>query len=756
MKKKLVFLLLAVQITVYCQFSELAKTPPMGWNSWNAFGLNINSKIVMAVADSMVAKGMADAGYEYIVIDDGWQIDRDENGKIIVDSTRLPEGIKYLADYVHSKGLKFGLYTCCGTKTCGGRPGSYGYETIDANTYAEWGVDFIKEDWCYTDGLNARTQYKIMSDAIRATGRPMLLSLCEWGVSSPWEWANGVGAMWRTTADIQDCWDCLRDWGGMGWTRILEKQVELAPYAGPGHWNDPDMLEVGNNALTPTECRSHFSMWCMLAAPLIAGNNISTMNNTIRDILIAPEIIAIDQDSLGIQGTRIRNTAGLQVWQKPLKDGSIAVALLNLTASSANIFVALEEIGFKNGVESSVRDLWNRTDLAAVNDTFKTEVASHGVVVVKIKGEKIPVSELAFDQSSIEINLYNHKILNLNVLPANTPILVSSSDVELLTLTVAGVNKYRINAKAIGNCTIKATTLDSSLTAECNVTIIPSNIPVPWSFYDINEAKASATFSNDTFTIEASGADIWGTSDQFAFVGADTSLDASISARVLSITNTDPWAKSGLMFRENADPNSAFVMFCVTPANGMQLQWRETTGGNCNNMSLGSSYSLPIFIKLLKYGSTFYAYKSTNGENWDLINSRTLNNSFPGRYKIGLEVVAHNNQMQNLSNFDNVKIEKVENFTNIKILETEDEDNLVHCYPNPVYNDLINIKLNNINDFADVIIELFDSAGNIAFVKEYGGANPVMEINLNGIAKGPYLLNVNAGMKVSKSKIIIQ
>lgn len=404
MKKTLLFLLLAAQITVYGQFSELAKTPPMGWNSWNAFDLNISSKIVKAVADSMVSKGLASAGYQYIVIDDGWQIDRDKNGKIIADSTRFPEGIKYLVDYVHSKGLKFGIYTCCGTRTCGGRPGSYGYEKIDAKTYAEWGVDYIKEDWCNTDGMETRTQYKIMSEAIKATGRHMLLSLCEWGVSSPWEWAKGVGAIWRTTSDIQDCFDCVRNWGGMGWSKILDKNANLAPYAGPGHWNDPDMLEVGNKSLTPAECRSHFAMWCMIAAPLIAGNNISTMNDTIKDILTAPEIIAIDQDPLGAQGTRVKNNDGLQVWQKPLADGSVAVALLNLTTTSAKIFVTNNEIGFKTGVTCSVRDLWARKDLAIITDTFKTLVQPHNVVVVKIKGDKAPASVLKFDQNAMYKN----------------------------------------------------------------------------------------------------------------------------------------------------------------------------------------------------------------------------------------------------------------------------------------------------------------------------------------------------------------
>jgi alpha-galactosidase len=229
----------------------------------------------------------------------------------------------------------------------------------------------------------------------------MLLSLCEWGVSSPWEWAKGIGAMWRTTNDIQDCYDCVRNWGGMGWVPILEKNANLAPFAGPGHWNDPDMLEVGNKSLTLIECRAHFSMCCMLAAPLIAGNNISTMNSDIRDILTAPEIIAVNQDVLGIQGTRVRNEAGLQVWQKPLNDGSVAVALLNVTTSSADITVTLEEIGLSKGVASSVRDLWNRKDLSQITDAYKIPVEAHGVVVLKIKGQKAPATALKFDQPLI-------------------------------------------------------------------------------------------------------------------------------------------------------------------------------------------------------------------------------------------------------------------------------------------------------------------------------------------------------------------
>jgi alpha-galactosidase len=656
MKKIFLILFLFSHLTVFGQFPELAQTPPMGWNSWNAFGLDINSKIVMAVADAMVAKGMADAGYEYIVIDDGWQIDRDKNGIIVADSTRFPEGMKFLADYVHSKGLKFGIYTCCGTKTCGARPGSLGYEVIDAKTYAEWGVDFIKEDWCYTDGLDTRTQYKIMSEAIRATGRPMLLSLCEWGVSSPWEWGEGIGSMWRTTSDIQDCFDCIRKWGGMGWIHILEKNVNLAPYAGPGHWNDPDMLEVGNQALTLVECRSHFAMWCMLAAPLMAGNNISTMNDTIKKILTAPEIIAIDQDPLGVQGTRLRNNAGLQVWQKPLSDGSIAVALLNLTEAFVPMFVTLEEIGFKKGVSSSVRDLWNRTDITAVKDTFKTEVEPHGVVVVKIKGKKAPVSVLKFHQPLVEIHKGNHKLLSVSVTPSITRVSVSSSDKDIVALSMAGVNTYRLTAKKEGSCIIKATTADGQLTASCQVKIVPSNIPVPWKFDEIKDDKASAVFDNGVFSIEGGGSDIWSARDQFAFLNTEVVKDHSISARIISQTNTHPWAKTGLMFRENIAPNSKFIMLCMTPGNGISLQWRESTGGTCNKKGFNTT-NLPVYFKLSKNGQTFRAYKSVDGNRWELLGDVTLSYAFAEQYLVGLEVVSHSSHMLNLSKFDHIKVE---------------------------------------------------------------------------------------------------
>jgi alpha-galactosidase len=257
------------------KFDQLAKTPPMGWNSWNRFACDVNEKTIMQTADAMVSSGMQNAGYEYIVIDDCWQISRDSLGFIVADSVKFPSGMNALADYVHGKGLRFGLYTCAGRNTCQNRPGSRGHEYQDAITYAKWGVDFLKMDWCNSDGQNAIESYKLMRDALYEAGHPVVFSLCEWGLSKPWEWAAGIGHMWRTTGDIRNNWDIPdanegKCWGG-GVIINLDMQEGLEKFAGPDHWNDPDMMEVGNGNLTEAENRSHFSLWCMLAAPLLFG-----------------------------------------------------------------------------------------------------------------------------------------------------------------------------------------------------------------------------------------------------------------------------------------------------------------------------------------------------------------------------------------------------------------------------------------------------------------------------------------------------
>jgi alpha-galactosidase len=361
----------------------LAQTPPMGWNSWNKFGCTITDATVRAMADAMVSNGMQQAGYRYIVIDDCWHGNRDADGFITANAEKFPNGIKAVADYVHAKGLKFGIYSDAGAKTCGGKPGSQGHEYQDALTYARWGVDYLKYDWCSTGVRNAEEAYALMSDAIKAAGRPMVLAMCEWGNNRPWEWGAKIGNLWRTTADIRDAWAGREKWS-IGMTDIVDLNERLYPYAGPGHWNDPDMLEVGNGGMTPTEYRSHFSLWAMMAAPLIAGNDIAHMDADTRTILLNQEVIAVDQDPLGQQGRRIRDDGDLEVWARPLADGSRAVILFNRSAAPASISVAWPELGLTTRVKAEVRDLWAHKSLGRKTGSFAATVAPHGVVMVKV------------------------------------------------------------------------------------------------------------------------------------------------------------------------------------------------------------------------------------------------------------------------------------------------------------------------------------------------------------------------------------
>ncbi len=360
----------------------LALTPPMGWNSWNRFACNVNEDLVKSAADALVSSSMKDAGYQYVVIDDCWQLNRDAAGNIIADAKTFPSGIKALADYVHSKGLKFGIYSDAGTKTCAGRPGSRGHEYQDALQYAAWGVDYLKYDWCNTGTENAQAAYSTMRDALEAAGRPIVFSLCEWGSNKPWLWARDVGNLWRTTGDISDCWICKKD--QLSWTQILDLQVGLETYASPGHWNDPDMLEVGNGGMTTAEYRSHFSLWCMLAAPLMAGNDLKNMSAEIKEILTNKEVIAIDQDPLGMEGRRVRKNGDSEVWGKQMKDGSRAVALLNRGASDADISLSWEDLGYPAHLAAAVRDLWAKKDLGKFTGTFSAKVPSHGVVMLRV------------------------------------------------------------------------------------------------------------------------------------------------------------------------------------------------------------------------------------------------------------------------------------------------------------------------------------------------------------------------------------
>jgi alpha-galactosidase len=379
------------------KFEQLARTPPMGWNSWNKFGCNVSESLIRETADALVSSGMKDAGYSYVNIDDCWHGERDPQGFIRVDAKRFPTGMKALADYVHSKGLKLGIYSDAGWKTCGGYPGSRGHEYQDALTYASWGVDYLKYDWCNTEGLKAEGAYLTMRDALYAAGRPVVFSICEWGSDKPWEWGPKVGHLWRTTGDIYNCFDCVKDhgtWKQSGVLAILDMQKGLREHAGPGHWNDPDMLEVGNG-MTTSEDRAHFSMWCMLAAPLISGNDLRGMSAETKRILTNREVIAVNQDALGVEGFQYSANDGVEVWFKPLDGGDWAMAVLNRNTSARKISfdwksekvsdaLSKREARF-DATTYALRDLWAEREAGDTRRALSADVPPHDLLMLRLK-----------------------------------------------------------------------------------------------------------------------------------------------------------------------------------------------------------------------------------------------------------------------------------------------------------------------------------------------------------------------------------
>ena len=358
----------------------LAKTPPMGWNSWNLFAGRIDDQTVRTMADAMVSSGMRDAGYIYVNIDDTWQGVRNAEGKL-EPNHKFPD-MKALADYVHSKGLKLGIYSSPGPRTCAGYPGSYGHAKQDARTYADWGIDYLKYDWCSARNIykndDLEPVYQEMGAALQAIGKPIVYSLCEYGWGSVEKWGPAVGGnLWRTTGDIRDSWESMID--------NVEKQVATAPYAGPGHWNDPDMLEIGNGHMTEDEYRTHMSLWALVAAPLLAGNDVRSMTDATKAILLNKEVIAIDQDPLGKQASPVKN-GDLEMWVKPLADGSVAVGVVNLGASAAQAAVKASDLGL-GGAVNKARDVWAHQDVKFAGGAYQAPLPSHGVLLLRVSGK---------------------------------------------------------------------------------------------------------------------------------------------------------------------------------------------------------------------------------------------------------------------------------------------------------------------------------------------------------------------------------
>jgi len=383
-KKIIIILILFLTVSVFPQkFENLSPIPPMGWNSWNTFQTEVNEKLIKETADALIKNGMRDAGYNYIVIDDGWEaMDRDSSGNLIPDPNKFPHGMKALGDYLHKKGFKFGIHNCAGYTTCSGFPGGRGHEFQDAKMYVSWGVDYLKYDWCDHGTANAEETYTTMARALYAAGRPIVFSLCEWGDNQPWLWGSKIAQLWRTTGDITDCYDC-QDVYALGWKFILDQQADLARYADPNNWNDPDMLEVGNKGLSFTESKAHFSLWCMMAAPLMAGNDVRNMSDGVRNILTNKEVIAIDQDILGKQATRFMQHPGKEIWAKELSNDEWAVCFFNSGNDEMEMRVNWSYLSFLNG-KYSIRDLWLKKNIGTTDTNMNFNIPSHDVVLVKL------------------------------------------------------------------------------------------------------------------------------------------------------------------------------------------------------------------------------------------------------------------------------------------------------------------------------------------------------------------------------------
>ncbi|TKY44973.1 Alpha-galactosidase protein [Spatholobus suberectus] len=349
----------------------LGQTPPMGWNSWNHFACHINEDLIRETADAMVSTGLAALGYEYINIDDCWgELNRDSQGNLVPKASTFPSGMKALADYVHNEGLKLGIYSDAGKQTCSKTmPGSLGHEEQDAKTFASWGIDYLKYDNCENSNISPKERYPPMSEALSKTGRPIFFSLCEWGSEDPATWAKSVGNSWRTTGDIEDKWDSM--------ISRADQNDKWASYAGPGGWNDPDMLEVGNGGMTTEEYRAHFSIWALAKAPLLIGCDIRALDATTKELLGNKEVIAVNQDKLGVQGKKVKSNNDLEVWTGPLSNNKVTVILWNRSSSKATVTASWSDIGLKPGTSVDARDLWAHSTQSSVSGEISAELDSH-------------------------------------------------------------------------------------------------------------------------------------------------------------------------------------------------------------------------------------------------------------------------------------------------------------------------------------------------------------------------------------------
>ncbi|GAB2714486.1 NEW3 domain-containing protein [Kitasatospora kifunensis] len=631
----------------------LALTPPMGWNDWNAFGCNVSAKLVEQTADKIVSSGLRAAGYQYVNIDDCWMSSsRDANGNLVPDPVKFPGGIKAVADYVHAKGLKLGIYESAGTQTCAGYPGSLGHESTDAGDFAAWGVDYLKYDNCNNQGIPATQRYQAMGAALARTGRPIVYSLCDWGLENVPSWGPGVGNLWRTTGDIN------ASYGSM--LSNFHQNVQLAADAKPGAWNDPDMLEVGNG-MTATEDRSEFSLWAEMAAPLISGTDLTTASaDTLADYGNR-EVIAVDQDKLGRQGAPVTLAGGLDVLAKPLADGSVAVTLFNENAGPAVISTTAAAVGLPTAHGYTLRDLWaHRTTESA--GSISASVPAHGTVMYRVAptsspGHYAPSVQLASSvpnqtpgQSSTVTSTFTNNgaqavtdvRLGLNAPTGWSVAPLTSTSFAKVPSGHEAIAAFKVTAPTTLPAPITHATLTGTAAARWSGGTVtadsanPVEVPVPVSapFKTFTDNTAVFGEQGDALAIDGAGADLWGSTDQYGAIyqpGAEHDGSTTV-VKVTAQADTSDWAKSGIMVRDDLTQPGAsagYVILAEAPGKGYVLQWDSTGTGQLDSNSAPANQgtgtaAYPSWLKLVRSGSVFTGYYSTDGSTWTQVGSATV------------------------------------------------------------------------------------------------------------------------------------
>ncbi|MCW2945287.1 MAG: hypothetical protein JWR24_2004 [Actinoallomurus sp.] len=664
----------------------LAPIPPMGWNDWNAFGCSVDEQLVEQTADAFVTSGLRDAGYKYLNMDDCWALPtRDADGNLVANPAKFPSGIAALADYVHARGLKLGIYEDSGIKTCsssGGFPGSLGHEDQDAMLFTRWHIDYLKYDDCNVpaDGQNSDAsiaRYHTMRDALAkataATGQNIVFSICEKGdfgvPNSAWP---SIGNLWRTTGDIHDNYSKL--------IGIFHQNVTLADLAGPNHWNDPDMLEIGNGGMTDVEYRTHFALWAEMAAPLIAGTDVRNMSSATRSMLTNRDVIAVDQDPLGAQGRPVASSDGHWVLSKPLANGDRAVTLFNETGAPATISTTAAQVGLPWAVDYQVRDLWAH-DVTESAGTITVTLPAHASAIYRLT----PLHRVA-------VTTPPHVDLGLDGLgddiATGTPTTVTATVVNDGRLPLLGGH---VKLQAPAGWTVQPSTLRIAVLAPGKTEKIPVKVIAPPPTRPLPEDTLSAaldyaapfrsavstsfvqtlhrptpvlapyrTFAavdnstdprfgqlGDAFAVIAAGSDVSGTNNQYGTIYQPEALSTSgsVTTQVTAQHVLNTGMKSGLMVRRDvtqANTSPGYVTLEVTPSNRVQMQWDTDGNGQLDaSASVSLTGSTPIWLRLVRDGTTFTGSYSTDGNTWTTVSSATVSTA-TGAEDAGMFTASHN------------------------------------------------------------------------------------------------------------------